>query len=258
MKPIPAPTQFGDVGPPWQLGLLDAFNDSVEASINDMGTYSNYLQDTSPTANAIVSSPAVGVTVKYSPGLKVQVRIANTNSSSTVTINIGGNGAVPVTSQAGTPLSPGFLLANGIYDMVFDGTSFQVLGVVFQTGTFTATFTGGINGSGVIRYSVTNGLSTLYVTGDIVLTGTSGGIALMSGMPTICIPNFPQVGTFSGICDTSPSPQAQLGIFSVSAVGVVTIATAQLSSGRIVAGGFTSNSSGTGLFAGTQFTYPLS
>lgn len=63
----------------------------------------------------------------YFPMMRVRVRFANANTGA-ATLNLNGEGAIPIKKTVSAALVTGDFLAGGIYELVYDGTNFQVLG----------------------------------------------------------------------------------------------------------------------------------
>jgi hypothetical protein len=145
MKPVTGIANFSGTVPPWKLSLLDSNDQLLAAAVNDFNTFSNYLQDIGG-ANAIVVSLPPGATATQQAGLAIQVRMAATNTGA-VTINIQTVGTYPVVNQLGFPLASGNLMLNGIYSLIFDGQSFQVItgtpGTAAAAGVYLPTFQAG-------------------------------------------------------------------------------------------------------------------
>lgn len=119
------------------------------------------------TANAITGTlvPAIAA---YAQPLSIKLKVVNTNTNA-VTINLNALGTRNIYKISGgsiVPLVAGDLVAGGIYELVYDGTQFIVLGAMgglievgqgqlkTSVGTFSAT-TGlrpliGVSGSGVV------------------------------------------------------------------------------------------------------------
>lgn len=81
--------------------------------------------DTSVTVNVVTVTnsayPANLIT-----GMKIRVAVANSNTGA-VTFNLNSTGAIAVTYPGGGALGAGALQANGIYDISYDGTRWQLL-----------------------------------------------------------------------------------------------------------------------------------
>lgn len=79
------------------------------------------------TVNTIVVTPNLPYE-SYTFGSSIWVKVANTNTGAS-TININGLGAVGIRRVIGTTLHNllgGELVANGVYELIYDGTYFQV------------------------------------------------------------------------------------------------------------------------------------
>lgn len=106
--------------------------------------------------------------VSYFAGMTFKAEVNITNTGAT-TINVNAIGVANVVNQASAALGAGDLQAGGIYEFIYDGTNFQMLGDVAA-------------GSGVFDSLTVNGNSdlngTLDISGDITDTG---GTLTLSG-----------------------------------------------------------------------------
>jgi len=68
----------------------------------------------------VCGNPNASGSGDYVPGETVQLLFANTNSAGSVTLNVGGRGAVPITDLSGSPLLPGAIKANSPCTLVYD------------------------------------------------------------------------------------------------------------------------------------------
>ena len=103
---------------PTALGLADAVQ--AEDVQQQAG---NYALDTgSANAYSAVFTPAL---TSHVVGMPLRVKIANTNTSATVTFN-DGVGALSAYLPGGALPAVGALLATGIATFVYDGTGFQI------------------------------------------------------------------------------------------------------------------------------------
>lgn len=125
-KPVTGLVQFGNSAGPDHTGDLDTNYNLLAAAINDLSTASNYLTDSSGAPNTITVTVPVGLTFSLTPGVLLQVKIANTTTSGTVNMNVGGTGNVPVTNPDGSALSVGQLTAGMVVMVLYDGTHFQI------------------------------------------------------------------------------------------------------------------------------------
>jgi hypothetical protein len=106
------------------------------ASVSSGGA-SEYVVTTG-SANAYIATPAPAIVV-YEPGttLNVQINVTNTGAS---TIDVSGLGTKSLVLSPNIALAGGELLTDVIYQITYDGTNFQVIGVISsgvnaQTGT---------------------------------------------------------------------------------------------------------------------------
>lgn len=105
--------------------LSDNFN-SLNNIINDSGAgFTSYAIDTGTANNLVVTlaSPPVG----YEAGMMVCTVPANTNTAASV-INVNALGNVSIVSPANTALSGGEIAKNSLLTLVYDGTSFRIIG----------------------------------------------------------------------------------------------------------------------------------
>jgi hypothetical protein len=85
-----------------------------------------YFVDSGSTNVISVSAPAGLTFAAPYVGMAIGVKIGNTNTSSTVTLNWAGTGTKPVTRMDGSQPQPGDLFATAITQFVFDGTNWQI------------------------------------------------------------------------------------------------------------------------------------
>jgi hypothetical protein len=188
-KPVLNLTAFAGSSPPWNLASLDADIAALQACVNDLGTYSNPLAD-GGTVNAIVVTTATGLTATYEFGLLLYVKIANTTTSTAVTIDLDALGTVTVLLPNGSAPPVGAFVANGVYGFIYDGTNFQaqtasVSSLLASNNTWTGanTFTPGsgvaitINGVASTICEQINSANGSSATADLVVARTSVGIA---------------------------------------------------------------------------------
>lgn len=85
----------------------------------------NYAPDTGTTnALAITLSPAP---TALTAGLTIRVKAANLNTAAS-TINVNGLGAVAIVNQGGTSLAYGQIPVGGVFEAIYDGTHFELVG----------------------------------------------------------------------------------------------------------------------------------
>lgn len=148
------------------------------------------------TTSPAYSSRVVGQVIRYIP---IHV------NTSTVTINENSIGAVAVTKNGASALSGGELVIGESYFLMWDGTRYQIVGVILPLTTKGDILTD--SGSGVVRLAVgTNGQVLTANSGatdgidwevPIALTtsGSSGAASLSPGNPyTLNVPNYTGTG----------------------------------------------------------------
>lgn len=121
----------------------------------------------------------------------------NTNTgNSTLAISVNGvpiGGAVPILNQSGTQLGAGQIAAGGVTVVFYYNGNWLLTsstGSIQVAGAFVGTLNGGAGGSTTpmsCTYSVTGNVATVFLGFGSVLVG-SGGILIMSGLPTIVQP----------------------------------------------------------------------
>jgi|SRR6185437_5015114 len=163
-KPLPSLTTFSGNAPPWSLAALDSNFSTVSGALDDLGTFSNFLTDTSGTANQITVAPASGLTVSVTAGLLLQIKVANTTTATAVTLNVNATGNKNVVLPNGQNPPVGLLRSGGVYAFLFDGTNFQLTGAVLPIVA---------DGSGNITVgaNLTVG-GNLTVSGNLTVTGS--------------------------------------------------------------------------------------
>ncbi|VVD96592.1 hypothetical protein PIN31009_01907 [Pandoraea iniqua] len=108
------------------VGNAAARSDYAAAGQVQDGTM-QFLTGTSGS-DTITASSAVPPLTAYVAGQRFSFVAAATNTTSTVTLNINGIGAKPISKQVWTPLIPGDIAAGMVVTVVYDGTQFQIVG----------------------------------------------------------------------------------------------------------------------------------
>lgn len=83
------------------------------------------------TADALTISVPVSPTAQIVPAYKAGLRLvfkANAANTGAVTVNFNGLGVKDLTIEGTTPLLAGDIKSGGIYEIVYDGTRFQIVG----------------------------------------------------------------------------------------------------------------------------------
>ena len=183
-KPVTAPTAFSGASPPWSLTSLDANFTNFQNTVNDLATYSNYLVDTSPSANTFTVATAASLAFAYSAGIQIQVKVNNTNTSGTVNINVNGLGNQLVKNADGTNPVIGQFVAGGIYGFQYDGTNFQTVdGQSEEQVTSTATVTGCTTAPTTTVRLTRHGNNVLCVIDAVTATSNATTFTLTSALP---------------------------------------------------------------------------
>jgi len=113
-KPLPSQNAFAGLAPPWSLANLDSNFTNVWNAIDDIGTYSLYVIDTG-VVNALQVTISAPLTVSLVDGLTLDIKVANTITSGTPTLQVNALGAKTITNGDGTGLQPNQLVVGGIY-----------------------------------------------------------------------------------------------------------------------------------------------
>jgi len=137
--------------------------------------------------NTITGSLSPAITA-YASGQTFRFVAAASNTGA-VTININSLGAKAITKDGTTALATGDILINGLYDISYDGTQFQLK-------NSSATFTGGtVSGATTFSSTVTyNGAQT--VNADVTMTGATdkwakgADVASAAALPLITDGNY--------------------------------------------------------------------
>ena len=139
------------------------------ASLQDGGHL--YAADSGAAdAYVIAPSPSIGA---YAAGQRLYFLAANTNTGAS-TINVNGLGAKSIVKNVASALEAGDIIANGIYEITYDGTNFQL-----ENPPLTRDY----GSTGIQADVVAESTSAAGVTADSVLL-KDGGItttALISG-----------------------------------------------------------------------------
>lgn len=198
-KPVTIPNTFAGATTAIPLSQLDGDFSAVASAINDARTYSNYAAD-----SGVVNAYAItlsGITTTYTAGLRVQFKAVNANTGA-ATLDVNNQGAKNIVLADGTALATNAILANSIVDVIYDGTSFQLLndaggpnervGDLTVTGNLSVTGTTALTGNltaGNVSLTLANVTTANIGTANVVTTNGqdasySGNVAI-SGNTTI-------------------------------------------------------------------------
>jgi len=193
-KPVTIPNTFAGATTAIPLSQLDADFSAVASTINNANTYSNYAADVGAlNAFAITLS---GITTTYTAGLRVQFK-ATTSSTGACTIDVNNQGAKNIVLADGSTPGVNAIVANAVVDLIYDGTSFQLLndagGANERVGDLTVTGNLAVTGTTTLTGNLTAGNASITLanvtTGNVpTLTGTDAtfaGNVVVSGNTTI-------------------------------------------------------------------------
>jgi hypothetical protein len=185
---------------------FDAIDDDVYALLTDAGYGAN-----EGSANALLVNPDPAFTA-YVTGMVVRFKAVGANSGA-VTVNVNSLGSKNVLANDGSNLTAGAIVANGIYEMTYDGTQFRM-----TTGTPLASaaevLVGTETGKAVTPASLTGNMSLVSsgyykLPGGLILQWGSGN-ATANDSTSI---NFPVAFTsacfFAGVEGGSVDTNAQ-------------------------------------------------
>lgn len=127
----------------------------------------------------------------YVNGNKFRAKIPNTNTSTTISLNIDGLGAISVVDRAGSSIPVGGLLANSGYEFEYYGAAdnhFRVMSPLAPTGTQTQSFCAAASDE-ITAITVGTAKVTFHVPYAFTLTGVSASVNTVStsGTPTVDI-----------------------------------------------------------------------
>lgn len=189
-KPVTGLITFGSSPGPDNTGNLDTNYSLLANTLNDLGTYGNFLQDTSGAANSLVCALPANLTASLAPGLRVEVKVANTNTGAT-TLAIGLLPATAVLNADGSQLGPAELIAGGLYVFEHNGTAFQLIG---------------------------GGQTAGYQPGDIRLYGGVPGVDCTAAITAAAAVNgeviFPFVGATAWVISSTPTIPAGVLLYA--------------------------------------------
>jgi hypothetical protein len=184
-KPISAvPNVFQNATSTIPLSQLDADFTSLVNSINDLANANNFAIDIG-TANAVVLNFPSGITTTtLTTGLSLEFQSANDNTgAATLLLQVNGSNigtAKNIVNEDGSALTGAELRANGIYSVIYNGTSWVLAGggggggaeaggVIYENNTTinaNYTITSGKNGMSVGPITIASGVSVTIPTGS--------------------------------------------------------------------------------------------
>ena len=104
-----------------QLSLFDQNFNALLTFLNTVRNYSNYLVDTGTINHYVVTFPG-GLNFTLVAGQYLQMQASHTNSGA-CDIAVNGGTAKAIKTQAGADPGAGAIVANGIYNLMYDSAS---------------------------------------------------------------------------------------------------------------------------------------
>lgn len=126
------------------------------------------------TCDTVASTAAKTVSLSnYSlvTGSRIVVKFTVTNTAANPTLNVNNTGAKPIVYR-GSAISAGYLAANRVYEFVYDGTNWNLMGDLDTNNTYTANTGIKLNGN---TFQHTNSVTAGTASGDASKTLTYGG-----------------------------------------------------------------------------------
>ena len=184
-KPISAvPNVFQNATSTIPLSQLDADFSSLVSAFNDLANANNFAIDIG-TANAVVLNFPSGITTTtLTTGLSLEFQSANDNTgATTLLLQVNGSNistAKNIVNEDGSALTGAELRDNGIYSVIYNGTSWVLAGggggggaeaggVIYENNTTVNanyTITSGKNGMSVGPITIASGVSVTIPTGS--------------------------------------------------------------------------------------------
>lgn len=117
----------------WALATLHAM---IRDRIRNFGVCS-----TAAATAAKVTSISGSEPFQLLPGARVVVKFTVTNSAGSPTLNVNSTGAKPIFYR-GSAISAGYLAAGRVYEFVYDGTNYELIGDLDTNTTYSVATTG--------------------------------------------------------------------------------------------------------------------
>lgn len=157
------------------LGSATQAQDAVNAGQIQGNLLTSYLDTGAADAYIITPSPVISAYVAYQSW---KVKIANTNLTTTPTLNANGLGAKPIKLSDLSAPAIGSLVVGGIYEFTYDGTNMQLDNTAAASSV--AHLTSGTITGVTINNSVIGGTTPAAGTfSSLNTTGTGGGASVV-------------------------------------------------------------------------------
>jgi len=211
---VTVPNQFQAQNGPIPLSQLDNNFTALAGPLNAVSTFSNYYVDSSGAANTITVTISLPQTFSYTAGVRLDVKLSNTNTSSTVNINVNSLGNQAVLNGDGSSVAVGQLTAGMILGMIYNGTNFLLVGSASKSASiapFTAT-----SGGNVTLPAPSSGVALTVGAGAVNATQSFTGSAVNISYGDLLLTNTAEISSTS-----------QLGIGTSAATGLLLFSAAQ-------------------------------
>lgn len=144
---------------------IDGVNFDGSAAITHFGTCST----AAGTAAKVVSLTSFTLVT----GARITIKFTVTNTAASPTLNVNGTGAKPIVYR-GSAIAAGYLAANRVYEFVYDGTNYALVGDIDTNTNTTYTAGAGLTLSGT-QFKHSNAVTAGTAKGDDSKTLTYGG-----------------------------------------------------------------------------------
>ena len=144
---------------------IDGVNFDGSAAITHFGTCST----AAGTAAKVVSLTSFTLVT----GARITIKFTVTNTAANPTLNVNGTGAKPIVYR-GSAISAGYLAANRVYEFVYDGTNYALVGDIDTNTNTTYSAGAGLTLSGT-QFKHTNSVTAGTAKGDDSKTLAYGG-----------------------------------------------------------------------------------
>lgn len=187
-------------------GASNAHPDYVKHSLFPDAQADLWAEIVGGSANAILlTMPTEIVLNAYRAGQLFRFRASYPNTG-TVTVNINGLGVKPVVKSGGNALIPSDLKADSVYDLIYDGTRFQLNGGVGGGQFYIEYPTTATAGQTAFKGTYTPGSMMVFVGGDKLpqsgFTATDGqNVTLKAGVTVGTVVTIVALSTFA-VADT--------------------------------------------------------
>lgn len=144
---------------------IDGVNFDGSAAITHFGTCST----AAGTAAKVVSLTSFTLVT----GARITIKFTVTNTAANPTLNVNGTGAKPIVYR-GSAISAGYLAANRVYEFVYDGTNYALVGDIDTNTNTTYSAGAGLTLNGT-KFEHTNSVTAGTAKGDDSKTLSYGG-----------------------------------------------------------------------------------